>query len=103
MKAAKIVCFIISLLWVGFGAFIQISAYPDYNYLGFDYNSSIYNVLWWITFPFNILFFTVIFFERLTTSVLVFLTILKLANVLVYWVLIHNIFKQKLKIKNRMK
>jgi len=84
----KIVCLMISLLWVGFGAFIQISGYPEYNYFGFNYST--YNVLWWITFPFNFLFFTIIFSTPLTFNVVVFLIILKLANVLIYWVLLNN-------------
>ena len=84
----KIVCLMISLLWAGFGAFIQLAGYPEYNYLGFNYST--YNVLWWITFPFNILFFTIIFTSPLTFNVVVFLIILKLANVLIYWVLLNN-------------
>jgi len=35
----KTICLIISFLWIGLGTFVQLSSYPAYNYLGFDYNS----------------------------------------------------------------
>ena len=32
----NIICLIISFLWIGLGTFLQISAYPPYNYFRLD-------------------------------------------------------------------
>ena len=61
MNKIKITSLIISFLWISLGTVIQISAYSTYNYFGFDCNSSFYDFLWWITFPFNIVIWIIIY------------------------------------------
>jgi hypothetical protein len=96
MKKTKIVCFIISFLWIGLGTFVQISSYPDYNYLGFDYNSPIYDFLWDITFPSNILLFALLYAGTLDKIILLVI-LLQSFKVLIYWWLMYKIclFVQK--------
>jgi len=87
----KIVCLIISLLWTSLGTFVHISGYSDYNYFGFDYNSSIYWFLWWITFPFNFISFFLLFTGKLS-DIYVILILLQSAKVLLYWWIIYKIW-----------
>ena len=92
----KLITFIISFLWISLGTFIQISGYPAYNYFGFDYNSSIYWFLWWITFPFNIILFALLFAEKLS-DIYIFVILLQSVKVLLYWWLLYKawLFVQK--------
>jgi hypothetical protein len=90
----KLITFIISFLWIGLGTLIHISPYPDYNLLGFDYNSLIFNILYWTTFPFNIIFSFLIFTERLS-EIYVAVTLLQLIKILIYWLIFYKIFKPK--------
>ncbi len=90
MKKIKIACLIISLLWIGLGTFIQLSGYPDYNYLGFDYNSFIYNFLWWITFPCNIPLFALLYADTLN-NIWIFVILIQSVNVLICWWIIYKI------------
>jgi hypothetical protein len=79
------------MLWISLGTFIQISAYPAYNYLEFDYNSVIYNFLWWITFPFNLLLFAILYFEKIN-NIYILIIILQSIKVFVYGWLLHKMY-----------
>ena len=91
MNKIKIICLIISFLWIGLGTFIQLSSYPDYNYLGFDYDSIIYKFLWWLTMPFNILLFVLLYAETLKNSY-IFVILLQSIKVLLYWWIIYKLY-----------
>ncbi len=95
----KIVCLIISLLWIGIGTLMQISGYPNYNFLGFDYSSIIYNILWWITFPSNILLFMLLYADTLE-NIYIPVILLQSIKVLVYWWLIYKIWLSIRKARN---
>jgi len=86
----KYTCLIISFLWISLGTIIQLSAFPAYNLLGFDYNSFIYNFLWAITFPFNILLCGLLFSETLD-KIYIYVIILQSAKVLAYWWIFYKI------------
>jgi hypothetical protein len=96
MTKMKIICLTISFLWIGVGTFIQISAYPTYNYLGFDYDSFIYTFLYLITLPCNILLFGLLYADKLP-NIYIFIIILQSIKVLIYWWIIYKtaIFFQK--------
>ena len=94
MERKKVISFIISFLWIGLGTLMQISAYPANNILGFDYNSSIYNFLWQITFPFNVMLFGLLFAEKLS-SIFVIVILLQSVKVVVYWWLIYKLLNIK--------
>jgi hypothetical protein len=89
-KKIIIISFIISLLWICLGTLMQISAYPEYNFLGFNYNSFIFNLLYSITFPFNIILFGLMFSDMLS-NIYVFIIILQVIKILIYWWLIYKI------------
>ena len=85
----KLITFIISFLWISLGTVIQIMGYPAYNYLGFDYNSFVYNFLWWITFPFNIILFALLYSDELS-NIYVIVILLQSVKVLIYWWIIYK-------------
>jgi len=90
MNKMKITCLIISFLWIGLGTAIQFSGFPAYNYLGFDYNTFIYEFLWWITIPFNILLYVLLYTDTLN-NIYIFIILLQSVKVLVYWWIIYKI------------
>jgi len=90
MNKIKITSLIISFLWISLGTVIQISAYSTYNYFGFDCNSSFYDFLWWITFPFNILLFGLLFADTLN-NIYIFVILLQLIKILIYWWIIYKV------------
>jgi hypothetical protein len=92
----KIITFIISIIWVGLGTLIHISPYPDYNFLGVDCNSLIFNILFWITFPFNFIFVFLIFTDELS-KIYVGVLLLQIIKILIYWLILYKIFKPKIK------
>ena len=98
----KNICLIVSFLWISLGTFIQLSAYPDYNYLGFDYSSFIYNTLWWITIPSNIILW-VILFSDILSNIYVLVIFLQLVKVLIYWWIFYKIYLFYSKSKNKSK
>jgi len=99
ISKAKIISLIISFLWVGFGTIIQISTFPDYNYWGFEYGSPFYNFLWWITFPFNVLLFGLLYADTLN-NIYIFVILLQFIKILIYWWII---YKVSLSLKNKLK
>ena len=99
-KKMKITCLIISFLWISLGTFIQISGFPDYNVLGFDYSSFIYNFLWWITFPFNILLAVLLFADTLN-NIYIFVIFLQSVKVLIYWWVTYKVYLYFQKIKKQ--
>ena len=96
----KITCLIISFLWIGLGTVVQIASFPDYNYFGFDCNSFIYNFLWWITFPCNILLFGLLYADTLNNSY-IFVVFLQSVKVLIYWWIIYKIYLYFQRFKNK--
>ena len=50
---------------VAVGFIVQISAYPENNFLGFDYNSFIYIILYFVTFTYNLILWVMLFAEPL--------------------------------------
>jgi hypothetical protein len=91
MNKIKLTCLTISFLWIALGTFIQLSSYPSYNYLNFDYSSFIFNFLWWITFPFNILLFFLLYIDALN-NIYIIIIFLQSVKVLVYWWIIYKIY-----------
>ena len=61
----KIILFVIIFFAVAVGFIVQISAYPDNNFLGFDYNSFIYIILYFVTFTYNLILWVMLFVEPL--------------------------------------
>jgi len=96
----KITSLIISFLWIGLGTVIQISAYPAYNYLGFDYSSVLYNLLYRITFPSNILLFGLLYADTLK-NIYIFVILLQSVKVLIYWWIIYKICLYIKKTRNK--
>lgn len=96
----KIVAFIISFLWIGLGTLMQISSYPTCNLLEFDYNSLIFNILYYITFPFNITLFTLLFFEKLN-DVFLIVILLQSIKVPIYWWIFYKIFSASIAVKSK--
>jgi len=90
---------LISFLWIGLGTLMQISSYPAYNFLGFDYDSLIFYILYLITLPFNILVFGMLYTEKLS-NIYVLIILLQSVKVLIYWLIIYNIIKSKTKSNN---
>ncbi len=93
IKKTKVISFAISFLWISLGTLMQLSAYPSYNFLHFDYNSICFNCLYYITFPFNIPMFALILTERLE-SVYVLVILLQITNVLICWWIVNSILKK---------
>ena len=87
----KIISFMISFFWIGLGTLVHLSAYPACNFLGFDYDSAIYNFLWWITFPFNFILFGLLFSAKLS-DIYIIVILLQSLKVLIYWLIIYKIF-----------
>jgi len=87
----KITSLIISFLLIGLGTAIQISNFPAYNYLGFNYNSFFYNFLWWITFPFNVLLFGLLYADKLN-NIYTCVILLQSAKILIYWWIIYKVW-----------
>ena len=92
----KIISFIISFLWIGLGTLVILSSSPKYNFLGFDYDSLIFWFLFFITFPFNIILFCLLFLE---SDIYVIVILLQSIKVLIYWWIIYKIFIRKNKTK----
>ena len=61
----KIILFVIIFFAVAVGFIVQISAYPENNFLGFDYNSFIYIILYLVTFTYNLILWVLLFAEPL--------------------------------------
>ena len=61
----KIILFVIIFFAVAVGFIVQISAYPENNFLGFDYNSFIYIILYLVTFTYNLILWVMLFAEPL--------------------------------------
>ena len=61
----KIILFVIIFFAVAVGFIVQISAYPKNNFLGFDYNSFIYIILYLVTFTYNLILWVMLFAEPL--------------------------------------
>ena len=61
----KIILFVIIFFAVAVGFIVQISAYPENNFLGFDYNSFIYIILYFVTFTYNLILWVMLFAEPL--------------------------------------
>ena len=61
----KIILFVIIFFTVAVGFIVQISAYPKNNFLGFDYNSFIYIILYFVTFTYNLILWVMLFAEPL--------------------------------------
>ena len=61
----KIILFVIIFFAVAVGFIVQISAYPEDNFLGFDYNSVIYSILYFVTFTYNLILWVLLFAEPL--------------------------------------
>ena len=61
----KIILFVIIFFAVAVGFIVQISAYPENNFLGFDYNSFIYIILYFVTFTYNLILWVMLFVEPL--------------------------------------
>lgn len=61
----KIILFVIIFFAVAVGFIVQISAYPENNFLGFDYNSFIYITLYLVTFTYNLILWVMLFAEPL--------------------------------------
>ena len=59
----KIILFVIIFFAVAVGFIVQISAYPENNFLGFDYNSFIYIILYLVTFTYNLILWVMLFAE----------------------------------------
>ena len=92
----KIISFIISFSWIGLGTLMQISSYPTYNFLEFDYNSFVFNLLYYITFPFNIILFVFLFADKLS-NIYVIVIILQLLQVFFYWWIVYKFLKRIVK------
>ena len=84
----KIISFMISFFWIGLGTLVHVSAYPDYNVLGFKYDSFIYIFLWFLTIPSNFIL-DMILLTTASSGVFIF----QLVKVLIYWWLIYKILK----------
>jgi hypothetical protein len=97
----KITSLIISFLWIGLGTVIQISTSPAYNYFGFDYNSFFYNFLWWITFPFNVLLFGLLYADKLN-NIYIFVILLQFVKILIYWWIIYKVCLSLKKTRNNL-
>ena len=95
-------CLIISLLWVILGTFVHLSMFPDYNYLGFDYDSFLYSFLWWITFPFNYILVLLLYSTKLD-DIYIVVIFLQIVKVLVYWWMLYKIYLFFKKVKNKEK
>lgn len=89
VNKTKITSLIISFLWIGLGTLVQLAGYSAYNYLGFEYGSPLYNFLWWITFPFNVLLFVLLYAEKLT-NIYIYVILLQSTKILIYWWLIYK-------------
>jgi hypothetical protein len=87
-------------LWIGLGTFVQLAGYSDYNYLRFEYGSFIYQFLWWITFPCNILLFILLFSEKLN-DIYIYVIILQSVKVLLYWWIFYKTVFQKSRNKSK--
>jgi len=96
----KTISFLISFLWISLGTVVQVSGYHDYNYLGFDYNSFIYNFLWWITFPCNILLFALLYADTLN-NIYIFVILLQSVKILLYWWIVYKIWLFVQKVRNK--
>ena len=94
---AKIVCLIIALLWIGLGTIVQLANY--YNFLEFNFNCSIYSILWWITFPSNILLFVLLYVDKISNTYFLII-FLQFVKVLMYWWLFYKIWMFVKKTKN---
>jgi tryptophan-rich sensory protein len=90
----KTISFIISFFWIVLGTLMQISAYPRYNFLNFDYNSFVFNLLYFITLPFNILVFGLLFTEKFENIYLVVI-ILQTIKIFLYWWIIYRILERR--------
>lgn len=100
MSKMKIIYLIISFLWIVLGTFIQLSGYPDYNYWGLDYNSFIYKFLWWVSFPFNILLFVLLYADTLN-NIYIFVIFLQSINLLIFWWIIYKLYISFQKVKSK--
>ncbi|MCP9763566.1 hypothetical protein EGI31_11420 [Lacihabitans soyangensis] len=90
----RTISFILSFIWIGLGTLMQISSYPRHNFLNFDYNSLIFNSLYFITFPSNILVFVLLFAEKLENIYLVLIG-LQSIKIFIYWWIIYQILNRK--------
>ena len=100
INKAKIISLIISFLWIGLGTVIHISNIPDYNYLRFDYDSPLYNLLWWITFPFNVLLFILLYADNLN-NIYIYVILLQFIKILIYSWVIYKVYLYFKKIRNK--
>ena len=87
----NIICLIISFLWIGLGTFLQISAYPPYNYFRLDY-SYLYYILYLVTLPSNILLSGMLFTEPLK-DICTYVILLQSVKLLIYWWFFYTIYR----------
>ena len=94
----KIASLIISFLWIGLGTLVQLAGYSAYNYLGFDCDSIFYNLLWWLTFPFNVLLFIFLYADKLNH---IYVILWQLIKILIYWWIIYKVWLYLKKVRHK--
>jgi len=70
-----ILAILLSLLLFSVSLVIQLSAMPKYNFLGFDYDSILYVLLYFVTFIYNIDVFIFLYIGDLSDEIIPFIVV----------------------------
>jgi hypothetical protein len=91
----KLTSLIVSFLYVSLGTLTAMVSYPNYEFLGFNYDSYIWLPLAIVTLPVNFLLFILIMVDNSISSIL----LLQIPIFFICWWMFYKLFKLIFKIK----